>query len=191
MLLGATISEIAAVVAYAPSAYVYQGLGEKITSSWSYHDQPLSFVAYEPAPVFEAYEKRQLAEGVPIACRTLYLEALQHTKELAQATIPVERIQGPVLLISGEDDQMWPATLFAEQIEQRLRKQYHPYWHEHISYAHAGHTIGVPNITTTVTQLRHPFSGSINDYGGTPQGNARASTHSWQTLLTFLEHSMH
>ncbi|GCE15501.1 acyl-CoA thioesterase/bile acid-CoA:amino acid N-acyltransferase family protein [Tengunoibacter tsumagoiensis] len=191
LLLGATVSEIAAVVAYAPSAYVYQGLGEKVTSSWSYHDQPLPFVTYKPAPIFEAYEKRQLAEGAPIAYRTLYLETLQHTDELARAAILVERIQGPILLISGEDDQMWPGTLFAEEIEQRLRHHHHPYWHQHVSYAHAGHKIGMPNVSTTLTQLRHQFSGSINDYGGTPQGNARASAHSWQMLLTFLKHHMH
>ncbi|MBV9614078.1 MAG: hypothetical protein JO031_01325, partial [Ktedonobacteraceae bacterium] len=189
-LLGATFSEIAAVVGYAPSAYVYQGLGQAVTSSWSYRGWPLPFVAYEPAPVFEAYEKRQLAAGAPIACRALYLETLQHRDELAQATILAERIQGPVLLFSGEDDQMWPGTLFAEQVEQRLRKHRHPYWHQHVNYAHAGHKIGLPNVPTTGTQQRHPVFGRVNDYGGTPQGNAWASTHSWQTLLTFLEHQV-
>jgi Dipeptidyl aminopeptidases/acylaminoacyl-peptidases len=188
LLLGATFSEIAAVEGYAPSAYVYQGLGESVTSSWSYCGQPLPFVAYEPAPVFEAYEKRQLVQGAPIAYRKLYLETLQHTDELTPATIPIERIQGPVLLFSGEDDQMWPGTLFAEQVEQRLRKHKHPYWHQHVSYANAGHKIGLPNMPTTVTQLRHPVFGNINEYGGTAQGNAQASTHSWQTLLTFLDH---
>ena len=186
LLLGATFSEIAAVVSYAPSAYIYQGLGDIVTSSWSFHGQPLPFVAYEPAPVFNAYEKRQQAKGVPIAYRSLYLETLLHADELDLAVIPVERICGPILLISGEDDQMWPGTLFAERVEQRLQEREHPYWHQHLSYVHAGHKIGLPNLPMTVTQTRHPISGIITDYGGTPQGNAQASAHSWQSLLTFL-----
>ena len=190
LLLAATFSEVAAVVSYAPSAYVYQGLGKMRTSSWSYRGQPLPFVAYEPAPIFEVYEQRQLAEGTPIASRGLYLESLEHTAELEQAVIPVERIHGPVLLISGEDDQMWPSTLFADRVEQRLLEYNHPYWHQHLNYADAGHRIGLPNLPTTMTRLRHPVSGNINDYGGTPRGNAQAATYSWQTLLTFLKQHM-
>jgi len=191
LLLGATFPEIAAVVAYAPSAYVYQGLGRGITSSWSYRGQPLPFVASEPAPIFELYEQQQLAEGAPIACCGGYLESLQHTSELEQAVIPVECIRGPILLISGEDDQMWPSMLFAELIEQRLLEHEYPYWHQHLSYAGAGHKIGLPNLPSTVIQARHQVSGIINDYGGTPQGNAQASRQSWQTLLDFLKQHLY
>ena len=51
-----------------------------------------------------------------------------------RATIPVERINGPVLLISGEDDQMWPSRTLAEIAMERLRAHRHPYPDEHIAY---------------------------------------------------------
>ena len=49
-----------------------------------------------------------------------FLEALQDEPTLATATIPVERIRGAVLLVSGSDDRMWPSRWLADRAMQRL-----------------------------------------------------------------------
>ena len=59
---------------------------------------------------------------------------------MAAAEIPVERINGPVMLISGTDDQVWPATVLSEFAVRRLRAHSHPFAVEHLVYEGAART---------------------------------------------------
>ncbi|MDD4849961.1 MAG: acyl-CoA thioester hydrolase/BAAT C-terminal domain-containing protein [Gemmiger sp.] len=56
-----------------------------------------------------------------------------------KSVIPVEKIQGPVLLFSGGLDSMWPAQESADFLMQRLEKRNFPYLHQHFTYAHGSH----------------------------------------------------
>jgi dienelactone hydrolase len=60
-------------------------------------------------------------------------------QQLAFATIPVEQINGPVLLIQGQLDKVWPVD-FAYQLADRLAAQGHAY--ELAVYPNRGHDIG-------------------------------------------------
>src|SRR6185436_8629728 len=107
-LVAATrIPEIRAVVAYAPTDVVNQGVdrrgGSRAASSWTWGGAPLPFLVQTPPPAFQA----QFRGPPPYRLRPLY-EASRSDSGLAHAAIPVERIRGAVLLISGEDDQMIP-----------------------------------------------------------------------------------
>lgn len=102
--------------------------------------------------------------------------------ETIAAAIPVERIQGPVLLVSGEDDQLWPSKDLADMVFQRLVQHAHPYPFEHLSYRGAGHAaFGVPDVPTYGSSATPLFV-----LGGTPAGNARARADSWPRMLAFL-----
>ncbi|GHO86415.1 acyl-CoA thioesterase/bile acid-CoA:amino acid N-acyltransferase family protein [Dictyobacter formicarum] len=185
LLVAATFPEINAVIAYAPSALIHQGLGatsedSRERSSWTYRGKQLPFIPYRPSIAFQEYILRQRQAQLPVAFRRAYMESLQNQQYLMPAMIAVEKIRGPVLIISGQEDQMWPSTLFGDMIDERLSKHHHPYFHQHISYAEAGHKIGYPYLPTTINQARG------NAYGGTPAGNAYAAEHSWQAVLTFL-----
>lgn len=63
-----------------------------------------------------------------------------------KATIPVEKIKASLLLASGGDDQMWPSTLYAYRIEERLKEYKSPIFYKHFHYPKAGHGISVPNL---------------------------------------------
>ncbi len=106
---------------------------------------------------------------------------------LAYTTIPVERIQGPVLLISGKADMVWPSSEMCERIVKRLEEHKHPYPFKHLSYAHAGHFISFPYVPTGITEVEHPVTGTIVRLGGTAPANAWASEDSWRQVLKFLE----
>jgi hypothetical protein len=54
-----------------------------------------------------------------------------------------ERINGPVLLVSGDDDQLWPSSYMAAEIMQRLHSSSHAFADEWLHYPNAGHGIGV------------------------------------------------
>ncbi len=68
-----------------------------------------------------------------------YIEPLLKNADKDAYTIPVERAKGPILLLSGEDDQTWPSAQMANLIEQRLKQKQYPYGIRNIVFADAGH----------------------------------------------------
>jgi pimeloyl-ACP methyl ester carboxylesterase len=108
LLLGALDERVDAVIAFAPSAYVWARFGEGGVqrSAWSWRGQPLPFVPFtvdwqpdDDPPRFVGWYRQSLE---------------QYDAELAR--IPVERIRGEVLLVAGGDDQVWPSVEFAAEI---------------------------------------------------------------------------
>ncbi|HEX8320238.1 acyl-CoA thioester hydrolase/BAAT C-terminal domain-containing protein [Longimicrobium sp.] len=181
-LLAATrLPRVRAVVAYAPTDAVQQGVTRegrsRPESSWSLGGEPVPFLLQRPSAEWEA----QFRRAPPYTLRTLYEASRADTAALAGAAIPVERIRGAVLLLSGADDQMIPAAEGAESVVRRLRAHRHPRRAEHHSFPGAGHSILVPYLPTPPRT-----AGGFWRAGGTPAGYARADRESWAAVLAFL-----
>jgi dienelactone hydrolase len=99
-----------------------------------------------------------------------------------RAAIPVERIQGPVLLVAGGQDQLWPSAWSGDAIAARLRA--HGFRHRvvQLSYPDAGHRIGKAYLPAGSTRI----AGGRMETGGTPQANAAAQADAWPRVLRFL-----
>jgi pimeloyl-ACP methyl ester carboxylesterase len=173
LLLGTRFLAVGAVIAYVPSSVVFQSLapGYPRTSSWIYEEREL---AYVPFLITERYRASgQLVE--------LYEDSLMNRVAAEAARIPVERIEGPILLLSGQDDTLWPSTQMASEVMERLREHKHRFTDRHFAYSDAGHFIA-----------RYPYfpaKGSTRR-GGTEKGNARAQADSWAKVLGFLEDNL-
>ena len=161
LLLGATFPEVKAVVGYVASGVV--------TGNYSRTDAvPRAAWTYKGEPI----------------------PSLVSEENINEATIPVERINGPVLLISGKDDPVWSATELSDIAITRLQKHNHPYPYEHLAYEDAGHLIGTPYWPTSGNMATaHPISGIEFSFGGTAEGTAYANSDSWAHVLMFLETS--
>ncbi|MEM7078593.1 MAG: acyl-CoA thioester hydrolase/BAAT C-terminal domain-containing protein [Pseudomonadota bacterium] len=133
LLLASTRSDVDAVIATMPSGVVFQGAvsAAKPESAWSIGGDPVPYVRYP-----QGYEVPTNRHD-----RNLYVESMKQYDMVNRATIPVERIRGPVLLISGAQDLAWPSTEFAERIISRLTHHQFPHSYKHISYLNAGHTL--------------------------------------------------
>lgn len=98
--------------------------------------------------------------------------------------IPVENINGPVLLISGKKDLRCSSSDMSDMVIERLAEHNHPYFYKHLSYEGAGHNIWLPYF---------PFpkhgDGSIRG-GGNAKDNAFASSDSWKKVLDFLKENL-
>lgn len=190
LVLGATYPEIKVVVAYVPSAVVHGGIGSDASAkpkpAWIYRGEPLPFLRRKET--VEDFRKQFV--GKPIPLTPLFLKGLEDQAAVEEATIPVEKVNGPVLLISGQDDQMWPSSKFSEMVVERLAKHKHPYPYRHLAYAGAGHLIKYPYVPTTVAHARHPVRGEIYAFGGNPKDNAFANSDSWPQVLEFLGESL-
>lgn len=78
------------------------------------------------------------------------------TPSVTDAVIPVERIRGPLLLICGTEDRVWPSCAYASAIENRLRKKQFSFdvrllRHEGAGHAAAFSAVYLPLSGTTVT----------------------------------------
>ena len=64
---------------------------------------------------------------------------LEDETAVKKAEIPVENIRGAVLLLSGIQDEQWPATDMSDQIVGRLQAHHFFYPYEHVKLE-GGHT---------------------------------------------------
>jgi dienelactone hydrolase len=153
LLLGAHYPELGAVVSYVGSGLVFPSpTGSE--AAWTFRGKPLPWI---PNP-FDIFQAR--------------LEQMQ------KARIPVERTRGPVLLISGDSDQIWPSTQLSQVAMEHLRPFEHPYHDELHHYPDAGHGIQPPYL---------PATPGTYYYGGDPAGNAAANEDSWRRILRMLD----
>src|SRR5580765_1318028 len=188
LLLAATFPEITAVVGYVPSGVVHAGIaalpaaGAAPRSAWTYRGKPLPFVpppidGRPPGPAAASPE-------APLELTPMFLKSLEDRGAVEAAAIFVERIRGPVLLISGEDDRLWPSPVLAEIAAARLAA--HTRAVTHLRYSGAGHMIGPVGLPATANTILHPLRGRAMALGGTPAGNAAAAADSWPRVLEFL-----
>ncbi|TCV98837.1 acyl-CoA thioester hydrolase/BAAT C-terminal domain-containing protein [Biostraticola tofi] len=193
LLLGATFPErVAAVIGYVPSAVINGTLRAgrpeepRDATAWTWRGESLpNLWQGNPLADWHAFDHPP-QPGAPIRQAPAFLTAERHPQSLAAARIPVERIAGPLLLISGTDDGFWPSTAYCERIAADLQAKSHGWPVEHVRNEGAGHAIGFPFVPTTEIARVHPVAGVVIDGGGTPLANARARCHSWRRVLAFL-----
>ena len=132
-----------AVVAVSPINTVCQGFimekGVSIApgSTWSFHGKEVPYTAFglEKFPFGHVVLKSLQAKELTMY--DLYLPLVQSPNPAA--AIQVEKITGPILLISSKMDTMWPSEPAAQQIMKRLQEYHFPYSYQHLSYDHGGH----------------------------------------------------
>jgi dienelactone hydrolase len=164
--LGSIYSQIKAVVAYVPASVRYPACcgDTRAPYAWTLGARPLPFAMPRLGRDFESQKG---------------------------AAIEVEKTRGPILVISGEDDGVWPSSSMANVVMGRLKLNHFTHHYEHLRYPHAGHRAGHPAIMPEWHgAIRHPVSGREIHWGGTPQGNAESSLDATPKVLEFLRQSL-
>ena len=64
----------------------------------------------------------------------MFEEALQNEAFVEAARLHVESIQGPILLVSFLQDEVWPSTLMGNQLMKRLKDNHFPFQYEHVAF---------------------------------------------------------
>jgi len=187
LLLGATFPELVAVVALVPSPYRWCSIEGPASAAWTHRGVPLPYLtAFPPLRVTAMVDPpRKIIAATPAFERALDRASDQ---ALAAALSPIERTTGPILLASGDDDQVWPSTRMAQVAVAHLahHASRDRTRDECLVYPHAGHgATSMPGEPTTVTASFHPLAGMWFERGGTPAGNARAQRDAWTRVLAF------
>jgi len=95
------------------------------TSSWQFNDQE---VVYVPAPF------KTIIPALKGDLYSAFVMMLDNEKTVALAEIEVEKINGPILILSGTQDDQWPATRMSDQIINRLAKKEFKYSYQHLPF---------------------------------------------------------
>jgi dienelactone hydrolase len=196
LLLGSMYPQLRALVAYAPSSVAWAAGGRdkdtgEIIPSWTLRGQALPFA---PLPLRQFIFRSAIPVALlkrPVMFRDLFRPGLRNSKAVAAAAIPVERIGGPILLVSGGDDHLWPATEMSEAIVARLKRHHFAHRVEHLHYPRAGHMLRYPFLPTTARESRNPHLRNARySFGGTAQADAEAQADSWRRAIRFLATSL-
>ena len=176
---------IRATAAVVPSAYVWFDLafdGGAETSSWSAGGAPVSYIPSDPAA--DMAVGRAFASGGAVSFRDTfnasYAAASPAVRE--RATIPVEKIAGPVLCIAGGDDLEWDSPAACGIVHDRRHAAGRDAKDETKVEPGAGHAL--------------PFSGkpAPRSYsaglasivlGGTPEANGRGGADARDRVIAF------
>jgi len=180
LLVSATYQEIGAVVAYSPSHVVFQGIDESWSgastpkSSWTLCGTPVPFLPYRMD--YDCIKRYGFYLG-------LYLSSLQDRHAVERAVIPVERINGPILLVSGTDDAIWPSSTMCEWVVERLKQRHFAFSFQHFSYEGAGHLLAGPSRLASAS----PSGAGDIAIGGTETANAAARDDAWTKVCGFFD----
>ncbi len=164
---------IKAVVVGVPSSVVWAGIdqtGGPVGASWTAGGVPLPYVHYDLSKGFT---------GV----FNLYNDSLSAAP--AEAEIPVEAIAGPILMISGEADGLWPSSLMARRIETRLHDRGFRHRVVNLAYPDAGHAAFGAPVRVDAPGLQGALA-----LGGTIEGLVAARADGWPRVLAFLREAL-
>ncbi|THD61330.1 acyl-CoA thioester hydrolase/BAAT C-terminal domain-containing protein [Phenylobacterium sp.] len=163
--------EIKAAVATMPSNVVWPGIihtsGDP-PSTFTLGGRPLPYLPY--------------GAGAFTTVFNLYAKGLAALDQHPDAVIPVERINGPVMLVCGRADTLWPSCPMSEQAAARLKALRFKHPVELLEYDGAGHAVyGQPYDPS------NPRISTLTQYGGTIEGNQAARKDSWDRSMAFLD----
>jgi dienelactone hydrolase len=162
LLLSTLVPQYRVVIGAAPSSVSGAGVGPQHATrpAWTYGGSP-----------------------VPFAPNDLTVAALRAGVDVAGGSIPIERSQAAVILISGDADAIsrpGASTLMGDLLLDRLRRSNHPHPYVHLSYHDAGHTFGMLYLPGPI----------VASGGGTAEANATAVADSTARLFAFLEQNL-
>ncbi|WP_020006555.1 acyl-CoA thioesterase/bile acid-CoA:amino acid N-acyltransferase family protein [Salinicoccus albus] len=187
--LGSIFPAIKAVIAGAPSNVRHAGLDNYMpvqASAWSYQDESLPYMKVKNNFLTSAGFFSKFLTRRPISNLPLFSRMMDDWEQAEAASIPVENINGAVLLISGGDDQLWPSGLYAKMIMARLSETHHPFAYHHLNYSNAGHFMSFPYAFPNMPPEILMTSGPVTmTFGGSQITNNRAAEDSWRKILEF------
>jgi pimeloyl-ACP methyl ester carboxylesterase len=188
LMAGSRLDGVRGVIVEAPSGLRWASVHDPDAPAWTVDGAGLPFMPYDPKASPEAVMG---PDGkVAWATTKMFLDNMAYAtqEQTDAATIEVESIDGPVLLLAGGDDQMWPSCALSEVAIQRRSQFEHSALLEDrvVCFPEAGHALGPPGWPTSEMAFV-PIGGRNYALGGTPGGTARAQRQVYLETREFLD----
>lgn len=195
LLLGSYFPQVRVVAAYSPSAFAWTSGGydkamHQPIPCWTWKDEAIPSA---PLPLRRFIARSAIPVGLlrrPVKFRNLFRSALRDRERARAGLIPVEQTCGPILLISGGDDTVWPSSRMSEMIVERLKSCSFAYSVEHLNYPKAGHSLRYPSMPTTVRISRPRGMKYPILLGGSASADAHAQEDAWRRTIAFFRKNL-
>ena len=181
-------NKISGVIAYAPSSVSWSNTvlpfnSDHIKASWTYKGEDIPYIPMEKITPNDSSEINTIE---------YWKSGLAKLEDHKIASIPIENINGPILLFSGKDDGVWPAAQMANSIEKRIKGHDFKFTFENIQYENAGHLISRNPDSESDVSVR---TGQLNingidyefDFGGTMEGDNKAKKQARLKVFELLD----
>lgn len=171
LLVASHDPRITAVIAAVPSAIVWRGIG-----AWGQRDPASSFtLGGEPLPALPHVfsQTDSVFDG--------YAQGLAALPDHPAARVAVLAINGPVMLVCGARDDVWPSCPMARDAAEMLKRGGFTHRLVLLAYPEAGHAVFGPPVAPS-----DPFYADLGALGGTAAANDAARADAWPRALAFL-----
>jgi bile acid acyltransferase/acyl-CoA thioester hydrolase-like protein len=165
------------------SVSAFSGSGLRFTP-WRIEGQELSHAVCDHSTL-------QPRGQTVLSFREVYAEAVANRENRDLGRIEVEKINCPIYLFTGSDDQIWPSAAFSELIAQRRTAHGLEEQTYHRTFPSVGHDLGpelgLPGLPTTERTTTYTTKGFRLALGGKMGRQSRARRECWESLLEILQ----
>jgi pimeloyl-ACP methyl ester carboxylesterase len=143
--------------------------------SWSWDGVAVPFLPYRQGA------RPSFSPGTGLRVDGCYQQSGYPAEWVDAASLQVEKAAGPVLILAGENDHMWPSAAMATQLIERMRASGRANDVSAAFYPDAGHVFLHHDAS------RCAASGAVKiDFGGSAAGDAEACRDGWARIGAFL-----
>jgi uncharacterized protein len=175
LLIASHDPAVHAVAAAVPSGIVWAGIGTWGTthpeSSFSWHGRALPDLPYPAGGMGATFDR--------------YAAGLNGLPLHRDAIMPLARINGPIMMICGGRDVVWPSCPMVAMAAAQLKAAQFAHPVSVCAFAHAGHAVFGPPIMPA--RLNNPDFADLGSLGGTAMTNDAARTVVWPAFFAFLD----
>ncbi|MGD1045071.1 MAG: acyl-CoA thioesterase/bile acid-CoA:amino acid N-acyltransferase family protein [Bacteroidota bacterium] len=184
LLVASMRRDIKGAIAFVPSNVRWQGIPDGPSfiskSSWTLNGNDLPYLKCSFS--FSFFWKF-ICKSKQIEMREIFKPIITEDKsKIDPALIEVEKINGPILLIAGKDDKLWPSYDMCQMMKYRLDSLKFEHQIECLNYDNAGHFIFGPDLMPTINYKYDQIA-----VGGKDSENSAAQIDSWNKMIGFLQ----
>lgn len=176
LLIASGDPRIKAVIGLAPGSHVVSGIDfadmTKVEPAWTKGGKAVPFFTPDMSVPYTGDMRAMMDKS--------HANIMAHP----DAEIPVEKINGPILLLTGDKDGVWNAKLNSERVLTRLKKHNFTHAAQHIDYPGAGHLVFKGDPRGQAYELD---AATLQFMGGAAAANAAAQTDAWGKGLAFFD----
>lgn len=188
LLLASRYNVISKVAVSSPHAYCFQALdglmSGKNVSSWSYKGKSLPFIPVDNDIFFE-HQRSCLEKNTPFGFATTYKKSVEIANNKEEARIKIENAHADLLLIAGQEDNVWNTHEACAEIMNILEKHNYKYNYNLLEYKNLGHSLPIPYVLPLSETLNIQMPLGVFTCGGTLKGNSYGQSDSWHKTIDF------
>lgn len=124
----------------------------------------------------------------PFGYAYTYKTGIDQAANKEEARIKIENAKADILLIAGENDNIWNSSDGCDDLMNTLKRNNYSYSFNFFKYKETGHPFPLPYIIPlSVTLSMKMVPRLVFETGGTIAGNVYAQVDSWRKTIEFFE----